>query len=219
MLDSQDNFNQTAEEEYEFDAADDMKWGEFEMDESEMSLSVSRLFKQRHTPRYIGSLRYMHRSNTDMKVWGLRDKGVPPIAMLIDCSGSMHVESSSIQSIMAANPASIVAGYSGSETKGAVYILGKNGKYANAQEIEAMRMKHGYGNIIDGPAMDWLVRQKGRLIWISDGRLTGAGEKQHRVMFEFVKFLVEKFNVEHYKSVYAFEAEKQSEFVIPRKFE
>jgi hypothetical protein len=217
VVDSQDEFNENILEEYRFEKADDMTWGAMTLQEAEMDKHIEHRFKQRHNPRYIGSLRYMHRAITDMRVWGVKERGIPPMVILVDCSGSMHVRSASIENALSTHPASMVAGYSGSKNKGAVYVIGKNGNYASSDNIEACRIRNGYGNIIDGPALTWLSQQKGRLIWITDGNITGSGESQNLAMFEFVQMMVKRHNIECYKSFYAFENDVRFEFTIPNK--
>lgn len=200
-------------------APTDAVWGKMDVREAKMEQTMPRTWKQRHVPRYMGSLRYMHRAITDMKVWGLKDRSVPPYAVLIDCSGSMRVDSSQIEQIMVQQPASIVAGYSGNYKSGSVYILGQNGKFATTEEIEAMRAKVGCGNIVDGPAVLWLSQQRNkRLIWITDCNATGAEEVQERGLFAFLEAAVRAYNIEVFKDLESFAAGQESGFRTPWKF-
>ena len=194
--------------ELNFTEKSNIQWGECSIIESKMENTMMNSWKQKYTPKYVGSLRYMHRSITDMKVWGLREKSAPPFAVLIDCSGSMNISDQSVISILEKNPASIVAGYSGMGSKGSVYIIGKDGKYAGEKEISDIRENVGYANIVDGPAALWLVTQKNkRLIWITDGNATAIFETQSKDMFKFLKNIVLKYNIEVYGSIEAFEKE------------
>lgn len=217
-LEHQREFNEKVREEYEFEQADDMKWGDLSVEDLKMEKAMLRTWKQRHKPQYVGSMRYMHRSLTDMKVWGLKDRSIPRISVLIDASGSMHVESARIAQVLDRNPANVVACYSGSGDKGAVWVVGKDGKYADEIAIAGARTKHGYGNIVDGPALVWLAQQKGRLVWVSDGRITGAMEKENKAMYSFCKSMIEKYNIEYYRNMEDFEVGKTSEFYTPLRF-
>ena len=40
----------------------------------------------------------------------------------------------------------------------------------------------GGGNIVDGPALDWLATQAEPRIWISDGAVTGIDDVDHAVL-------------------------------------
>ena len=40
----------------------------------------------------------------------------------------------------------------------------------------------GFGNIVDGPALEWLAKQAEPRIWISDAAVTGINEVQHPVL-------------------------------------
>lgn len=190
-------------------------WGKLSIKECKLENVMPRTWKQRHKPQYAGSLRYMHRSITDMKVWGLKDRSIPPLAVLIDCSGSMEIESDMIVSILEKQPASVVAGYSGEGNQGSVYIIGANGKYATEREIERVRISSGFGNIVDGPALLWLHNQKGRKIWICDGYVTTSMEKRTKEAAEFCREFINKAGIEYYSSVKAFFENEPSRFINP----
>ena len=213
-LNSKIAYNELNEQlkEYDFPLMEGCVWGSMDIKEMKLENSMMRNWKQVYKPKYMGSLRYMHRAITDMKVWGLKDRSVPPLAVLLDLSGSMNLTEEDIVAILEKQPASIIAGYSGSDEKGSLYILGQNGKYASAQEIEYMRDEVGYGNIVDGPALVWLSQQKGRKIWISDGNITGFQETQSSGLFSFVDEMINRFGIEMYRSLYNLENNAPSAF-------
>lgn len=190
-------------------------WGKMSVLECKLENDMPRTWKQRHKPQYVGSLRYIHRSITDMKVWGLKDRSIPPLAVLIDCSGSMEIESAAISAILEKQPASIVAGYSGEGARGAVYVIGANGKYATEDKIEKTRINCGFGNIVDGPALVWLSKQKGRKIWISDGYVTSAMERRTREAGDFCGEFIKKAGIEYYLSIDEFFEGRRRNFVNP----
>jgi hypothetical protein len=63
-----------------------------------------------------------------------------------------------------------VALYSGAQTHGALRIVAERGKKADKKYITAPM---GGNNLVDGPALRWLAKHKGRKLWISDGGVTG----------------------------------------------
>lgn len=212
---AQEDFQENTTDNLEFVKDESMSWGMMDIVEPMLENSMMRNWKQKYVPRYVGSLRYMHRSLTDMKVWGLKDRSIPPLAVLVDCSGSMHLDDKNVAQILEMQPASVIAGYSGNGPKGFLYMLGKDGKFATVEVINKVRDEAGYGNIVDGPALTWLSQQKGRLIWISDGQATGSYECTSAVMMHFIKHMLEKYNIEMYYSVNHFAKNTKTEFYIP----
>lgn len=190
-----------------------VEWGVMSVIECKLENSMPRTWKQRHKPQYAGSLRYMHRTITDMKVWGLKDRSIPPLAVLIDCSGSMEIKNEDILAILEKQPASVVAGYSGDGSRGSVYIIGSNGKYATEGEIENTRSECGFGNIVDGPALLWLSRQAGRKIWICDGYVTCSMERRTREAADFCGDFIKKAGIEYYLNIDEFFEGKRRNFV------
>jgi hypothetical protein len=53
-------------------------------------------------------------------------------------------------------------------------VIAKNGHFA---EIVKATSDFGTGNVIDGPALQWLFRQEAPRIWVSDGFVTGRGDE------------------------------------------
>jgi hypothetical protein len=100
--------------------------------------------------------------------------------VLIDASGSMHITTADIRAILDAAPAATVAIYSGDETTGTVSIVAQRGRMATDAAIDQRRDEVGRGNIIDGPALDWLAQQAEPRIWICDGLVTGCDDRNTR---------------------------------------
>lgn len=96
--------------------------------------------------------------------------------VLIDTSGSMHLEPEQVHAVLAALPAATVAIYSGAHDRGTVSIIAKGGKCASAQAIKRRIADVGGGNIIDGPALRWLATQAEPRLWVCDGIVTGCGD-------------------------------------------
>lgn len=118
-----------------------------------------------------------HRYCTDMKLFNRRrKKNNESGTILVDQSGSMSLSTDELIEILARWPGVIVAGYSGHGGVGYLRILAEKGKRVHDRDLPA---RVG-GNIVDGPALDWLCKQPGPRVWISDGLVTGAYENTDR---------------------------------------
>jgi hypothetical protein len=95
-------------------------------------------------------------------------------AVLIDCSGSMGLSAEVLEDLVAANPAAVIATYSGSSdgVTGWLHIVARNGTRVLPEHVRPA----GGCNICDGPALEWLARCPNPRIWVSDGLVTGRGE-------------------------------------------
>jgi hypothetical protein len=98
--------------------------------------------------------------------------------ILIDASGSMHLAASEIRAILDASPAATIAMYSGNGSAGSVSVIAKTGRMATDQAIANRREEVGQGNIVDGPALEWLGKQAEPRTWICDGVVTGCGDSR-----------------------------------------
>jgi hypothetical protein len=127
---------------------------------------------------YCGAFRFPHRAllpAADGRAFGLKRR-IHGGAILIDCSGSMNLTTDELRSVVSRSPAATVALYAGlpGDQSGLLLIVGKNGRFAEIEEITSCL---GKGNIIDGPALRWLSRQPEPRIWVSDGCVTGRGDR------------------------------------------
>lgn len=119
-------------------------------------------------PRHLS--RWMQ-DRSIMSAQGRRPGG----ALLIDISGSMDWAHENTAALIDACPALTVAVYSSASPHGLKYgsmtILAKNGKLVSP--TDKWRSNHGYGNVCDGPALSWLIKQAGPRVWFCDGAVTG----------------------------------------------
>jgi hypothetical protein len=69
-----------------------------------------------------------------------------------------------------------VATYSGNRTSGTLHIVARKGRVANADGLRLARSS-GSGNIVDGPALQWLAQQQAPRLWVSDGYVTGKYDR------------------------------------------
>jgi hypothetical protein len=56
-----------------------------------------------------------------------------------------------------------------------LFVIARNGRFS---EIENATSRFGSGNIIDGPALEWLSRQPAPRRWVSDGNVTGRMDER-----------------------------------------
>ena len=120
-------------------------------------------------------LRYVHRFASDQRVFAIprpRPRGGGTV--LVDVSGSMRLDADDIARIVEDAPGStLVAIYSGRKTSGELRIVVNDGRRAGAHQLRP----YGRGNVVDQPALEWLARQRGPRVWISDGRVTGRNDR------------------------------------------
>jgi len=100
--------------------------------------------------------------------------------VLIDASGSMNLSADEIRAILDRAPAATVAMYSGNGPRGTgtISIIAKAGRMATDREIDRRIGQVGGGNVIDGPALQWLAKQAEPRTWICDGAVTGKRDSR-----------------------------------------
>lgn len=158
------------------------RWGELTVVQKPLVDKLAAREGRKVRPADVGAVpRYMHRLLTDQRVFGRRRKKKAfEGTVVIDCSGSMHLTPQDVDEILRRWPAVTVATYAGYEDKGELWIVAKKGKRAKANDIKPP----GGGNVVDGPCLDWLSKQRQPRVWISDGGVTGVGDAG---AFDFVK--------------------------------
>ena len=94
--------------------------------------------------------------------------------LLIDSSGSMSLDAAALDALLRATPPGTrVAVYSGSEDRGTLRIVAQGARRAAAEHLRTP----GRGNIVDLPALEWLARQPAPRVWVTDGGVTGIGDR------------------------------------------
>lgn len=158
------------------------RWGQLTIVKKPLVDKLAAREARKVRPADIGAVpRYMHRLLTDQRVFGRRRKKKAfQGTVLIDCSGSMSLTPQMVDAILRRWPAVTVATYAGSGDKGQLWIIAARGKRAAVKDIKPP----GSGNVVDGPCLDWLAKQKKPRIWISDGGVTGIGDG---ATYDFVK--------------------------------
>lgn len=158
------------------------RWGQLTIVHKTLVDKLAAREGRKVRPADVGAVpRYMHRLLTDQRVFGRRRKKKAfEGTVLIDCSGSMQLSSEQVDQILRRWPAVTVATYAGSGDRGELWIIAKKGKRARQGDIKPP----GGGNVVDGPCLDWLAKQRKPRVWISDGGVTGIGDN---ATYDFVK--------------------------------
>jgi hypothetical protein len=148
------------------------RWGELTIVHKKLVDKLAAREARRVRPSDVGAVpRYMHRLMSDQRIFGRRRKKKAfEGTVLIDCSGSMRLTPSMVDEILTRWPAVTVATYNGSGTRGELWIIANKGKRAKEADLKP---PYG-GNVVDGPSLDWLAKEKMPRVWISDGGVTGA---------------------------------------------
>jgi len=116
----------------------------------------------------------IHRLPTDGRIFATTHTERVGGSVLIDVSGSMHLPFSLIADWLRKTPLATVAIYSGHTTTGTLTLLAAKG-----MRVSHMPCSTGGGNIIDGPALQWLSKQPKPRVWVSDGETTGVHDNSY----------------------------------------
>jgi hypothetical protein len=130
----------------------------------------------------------VHRWPIDGRMFAQR-RAAPGGTVLVDVSGSMSLSTDDVERIVSAAPAATVAVYAGHYSRGGIRIVARRGRVATADTLAATVRDLGGGNVVDGPALQWLAKQAEPRIWVSDGQVTGLGEEMSR------ELLVDAFQI------------------------
>jgi hypothetical protein len=125
-------------------------------------------------------VRYVHRLLSDRAVFRRRAR-LAAGTLLVDHSGSMHLGASDLDALLARTPPGVrVATYSGRVDAGTLRIVAAGSRRAAAPHLE----RAGSGNVVDLPALEWLARQPAPRVWVSDGAVTGVGDRPSTTLRE-----------------------------------
>lgn len=147
----------------------DRQWGALTIQRPELPVPLPKLNAHgKRRPSDTGAFpRRMERWATDQAVFATRGRQRGG-TILLDGSGSMSLSPTQIEDCLKGAPAAMVAVYSGSRMKGTLTILAQRGK-----RVRVIPDRDA-GNVVDGPALRWLVEQRAPRVWVSDGGITGA---------------------------------------------
>ena len=153
------------------------KWGTMTIVRDVMPVPSMPRIKSRG-PAYTGGMRYPHRlaiPASDGKAWSQKVKHRGG-TVLVDCSGSMTVKQAQLDTMLTHAPAATIALYAGNTDflRGKLVIVAEK-----LRKTKKATKPLGSGNVIDGPALQWLNRQPAPRIWVCDGQVTGEGDKTY----------------------------------------
>ena len=170
------------------DKLKEVEWGKMKIKRPKLTMVLDRMMRRRSRYRAAeeGVIpRYPHRMVTDGKVFSRRRK-TPGGSVLIDDSGSMHLETKQVHAIMKAAPAVIIAAYSGNwHTQGELSILAEDGRMC---EVTRENLPKGSNNLVDFPALQWLAEQPEPRIWVSDGEVVPQSGPEAHAIYQCVEF-------------------------------
>lgn len=150
--------------------------------------SKSKVRRRRKTDMGL-VLKHPHRMLTDKLCFETK-KRLDDIGgtILIDGSGSMNLSSWDVERILKEKPLATIACYSSTSFMGTLSILAHDGRMVDPDRL-AEFLPPGCYNIVDGPALDWLLQRNGRKYFITDCGFTGYEDvtKSHRYIGEMVR--------------------------------
>ena len=177
------------------------RWGEMFTHQPPLSVNLqSRLKNGRsYRPADFGyNPKYINRYCIDKKIFKQKITA-PGGTILIDASGSMSFDGQDILEVMQQLPAVTIAMYNGSGDTGDLRIIAKNGKRVSEKYLDD---HSGYGNVVDGPALEWLGTQPAKRLWVSDMHVFGAhGDTAGFNLMADVNKIVRKYNIINLKNI------------------
>jgi hypothetical protein len=177
------------------------KWGEMFTHQPPLTVNLQARLKggRAYRPADFGyNPKYINRYCIDKKIFKQKMTQLGG-TILIDASGSMSFDGEDILEIMQMLPAVTIAMYNGRGHTGDLRIVAKNGKRVNQQYLDRYS---GYGNVVDGPALEWLGTQPAKRIWVSDMHVFGAkGDVSGFNLMADVNKLVKKYNIINLKNI------------------
>lgn len=177
------------------------QWGEMVTHQPPLTVNLQGRLKggRAYRPADFGyNPKYINRYCVDKKIFKQKQTQLGG-TILIDASGSMSFDGKDILEIMQLLPAVTIAMYNGTGDKGNLRIIAKNGKRVTEEYLERYS---GYGNVVDGPALEWLGTQPARRLWVSDMQVFGAhGDTAGFNLMADVNNLVRKYNIINLKNI------------------
>lgn len=157
-------------------------------------------------PEEYGSfIRSPHRIYCDGRIF-VRSKIRKHGTVLIDLSGSMRIDKETLRDFLHKLPGLEIAGYSGGRVKpadftvGAMRILARNGRVCADDDV-VRPINYNAGNIIDGPALEWLGTRPGPRIWVSDGDVRGVNDNGSANLTEDAALLCIRHRIRRIKTL------------------
>ena len=141
--------------------------------------------------------RHLHRWSVDGAIFRRRTSQRGG-TVLVDTSGSMSLDAAGVDRILSASAgAARIAIYSGQGKVGELRIVARDGRRADGKDL----VPFGRGNIVDEPALEWLARQSGPRLWISDGGVTGVDDKPSAALHRRCQEIVQRAGIRRVKTI------------------
>lgn len=117
--------------------------------------------------------------------------------VIFDCSGSMGVDHDVVRHAVAQFAGATVVVYSHSRTASAnAWIVAHNGRMISQAEFDDLPLNCGNG--VDGEVLRWAIRNrkdKEFIVWVSDGCVTGRGDRTSDDLLGEVSLLSKRHNI------------------------
>jgi len=176
-------------------------WGEMEIHTPPLTVNLQGRLKggRAYRPADFGfNPKYINRYCVDKKIFKQKIRTLGG-TILIDSSGSMSFNGEDILEIMHLLPAVNIAMYNGRGNVGDLRVIARNGKRVDEKYLERYS---GYGNVVDGPALEWLGTQPARRIWVSDMMVFGgSGDTSGFNLLQDVYKSCKKYNIINLKNI------------------
>lgn len=169
------------------------EWGDLTILTMPLTVPMPRLMRsRRNRATDTGAVpRNWHRMPVDSRVFNRKKRKPSGGTVLLDQSGSMGLSVETVIELMQLFPAVTIATYAGQGEGGELRVIARNGKRAaDGDCFHPMG-----GNIVDGPALEWLNSQAAPRVWVSDGHVTGKHESTGLPLLMEADALVKKGKV------------------------
>ena len=147
------------------------RWGDMKIINAPLEVNLNGQIKRgrEYRPMDFGTNpKYINRYCIDKKIFKQRQRTYGG-TVLIDASGSMSFSGQDILEIMEEVPAVTIAMYNHTSwsdgATGTLRIIAKDGKRVTEEYLSE---HSGGGNLVDGPALEWLAKMPPARIWVSD---------------------------------------------------
>lgn len=156
----------------------DDRWASLRFGLTNLTETTTRFLGKRKRPAMVG--KYPTRpdrilTDPDRRIFRETVRGGHAI-VVFDCSGSMSVTHDTVHAVVKRFAGATVVLYTHRDGgyDGNAWIVAKNGRMVSRDEFEGLPL--GYGNCVDGPILEWAVRQrktpKDLVLWVCDGFVT-----------------------------------------------
>jgi hypothetical protein len=159
-----------------------------------------RLRPRRKPSAYGATFKYTHRLLTDKACFSTPMKDNLG-TVLIDVSGSMTFTKEDLEAMLQFSGRATIAIYAGLQVTGELIVLAKGGRCVPKIPYSKV-IRHN--NVIDVPAMEWLINQPSPRWWVCDGHVTGLHNRTGKSISVPVYNMATKGRVKQVESVEEF---------------